>query len=141
MVELTNDDLKALTIFEKLTGASATDLLIGEKSVVFLVAKGDMGRAIGPKGAHITRVRNAFSRQVLVFEESSDMEEFLRAIFSPIAIKNINIHEKNNDKTVYVSVDDKDRGAAIGRNGDRIKLHRELILRKFRCNLRLANTR
>ncbi|MFH1307162.1 MAG: NusA-like transcription termination signal-binding factor [Candidatus Micrarchaeota archaeon] len=139
MVELTNDDLKALSIFEKLTGASATDIYIGEKSVVFLVPKGDMGKAIGPKGAHITRVRQAFSRQVLVFEDKPEMEDFLKSVFAPIAITNINIHEKNNSKTVYVTVDEKDRGAAIGRGGERIKLHRELLMRKFKCNLRLNN--
>lgn len=141
MVELTNDDLKALTLFENLTGAGASDVIISEKAVVFLVSKDQMGKAIGPKGAHITRVRQAFSRQVLVFEDMPDMEAFLKNIFLPIAIKNINIHEKNNTKTAYVSVDEKDRGAAIGRGGDRIKLHRMLIMRKFKCDLRLANAR
>ncbi|MFA5108633.1 MAG: NusA-like transcription termination signal-binding factor [Candidatus Micrarchaeia archaeon] len=137
MVELTNDDLKSLAIFEKLTGASATDVCIGEKAVVFLVASGEMGKAIGPKGAHITRVRQAFGRQVLVFEDTPSMEDFLKSIFAPISITNINIHEKSNTKTVYVTVDDTDRGAAIGRGGDRIKLHRALLMRKFNCNLRL----
>jgi len=141
MVEISNDDLKALALFEDLTGASAADILISEKSVVFLVSAEDMGKAIGSKGSNITKVRQAFSRQVLVFEAKPDLEEFIKHIFAPVGIKNINVHEKNNTKTVYVSVDEKDRGAAIGRGGDRIKLHRELILRRFNCNLRLANPR
>lgn len=141
MVEISNDDLKALALFENITGAAASDILITEKAVIFLVPSEDMGKAIGQKGANITKVRAAFSRQVLVFEDKSDMEEFIKHIFAPISVKNINVHEKNNTKTVYVSVDEKDRGAAIGRGGDRIKLHRELILRKFHCNLRLANPR
>jgi len=141
MVELSNDDLKALSLFENLTGANASDILITDKAVVFLIPSEDMGKAIGLKGANITKVRAAFSRQILVFEDKPDLEEFLKIIFAPINIKNINVYEKNNTKTVYVSVDEKDRGAAIGRGGDRIKLHRELILRKFHCNLRLANPR
>lgn len=141
MVELSNDDLKALALFENITGASALDLMITDKSVVFLVSAEDMGKAIGHKGANITKVRQAFSRQVLVFEANPDMEGFIKHIFAPVGIKNINVHEKNNTKTVYVLVDEKDRGAAIGRGGDRIKLHRELVMRRFNCNLRLANPR
>lgn len=138
MVELTNDDLKALTLFEKLTGACASDIIITESAVVFLVAADQMGRAIGPKGSHVTKVRNAFSRRVLIFEDKTDLEEFIKNIFAPITIKNINIHEKSNNKTVFVTVDEKDRGAAIGRGGDRIKTQRALLKRKFNCDLRLV---
>lgn len=138
MVELSNDDLKALSTFENLTGAPASDILITDSAVIFLVPAGEMGKAIGPRGAHITRVREAFARQVLVFEDHADMEQFLRAIFSPIPITHINIHEKSNSKTVFVSVDEKDRGAAIGKGGNRIKVHRALLQRKFGCDLRLV---
>ena len=138
MMELNNDDLKALSTFEGLTGACASDVVITEHAVVFLVARGDMGKAIGQKGSNITRVRQAFGRQVLVFEENPDMEQFLRSLFAPIPITNINVHEKMNTKTVYVTVDEADRGAAIGHNGDRIKIHRALLLRKFGCDLRLV---
>ena len=141
MVEISNDDLKALALFENLTGASASDILISPKSIVFLVPSEDMGKAIGSKGANITKVRQAFSRQILVFEDKPVLEDFIKHIFAPVSIKNINVHEKNNSKTVFVSVDEKDRGVAIGRGGDRIKLHRELVMRKFHCDLRLANPR
>ncbi len=40
MMELNNDDLKALATFESLTGASASDVVITEHAVVFLVAGG-----------------------------------------------------------------------------------------------------
>ncbi len=138
MVEINNDDLKALDTFENLTGATATDVLIMDSAVVFLVARGEMGKAIGAKGANITRVRQAFSRQVLVFEENPDMEQFLRGLFAPIPITTINVHERSNDKTVYVTVDEKDRGAAIGKSGERIKVQRALLQRKFGCDLRLV---
>jgi N utilization substance protein A len=137
MVELTNDDLKALSTFEDITHVSAADIIITESAVVFLMPKEDMGKAIGAKGANITRVRQAFSRQVLVFEDNADLEQFLRALFSPIAIKSINIHEKSDSKTAYVTVEEKDRGAAIGKGGERIKVQRALLQRKFGCDLRL----
>lgn len=137
MVELTNDDIKCISMFESITGAAVRDCVIADSAVVFLVAPGDLGRAIGKKGANITRVRQAFSRQVLVFEDLDDLEQFVRQLLAPIPITHINMHEKMETKTVYITVDEKDRGTAIGRGGERIKLYRTLLMRKFKCDLRL----
>ncbi|VVB58609.1 KH domain protein [Candidatus Anstonella stagnisolia] len=138
MVELTNDDLKCISTFEELTGASVRDCIIAEDAITFIVAEGDLGKAIGKKGANITRVRQAFGRQVLVFEDSEQMEKFVRSLFAPIAVTNINVHDKMDSKTIYVHVDERDRGTAIGKGGNRIKLARTLVQRKFNCDLRLA---
>jgi transcription antitermination factor NusA-like protein len=74
----------------------------------------------------------------LVFEDNPDIEQFLRSLFAPIPIMNINIHEKMNSKTAYVTVDQAHRGAAIGKGGERIKVQRALLQRKFDCDLRLV---
>lgn len=139
MVELSHDDIKCIAEFESLTGATVKDCLIAENAVAFIVKQGDLGRAIGKKGSNITRVRNSFARQVLVFEDSDDLEQFVRNLFGAIAVKNINVHEKMESKTAFVTVDEQDRGSAIGRDGNRIKLGRALLLRRFNCDLRLVS--
>ncbi|MCX8197177.1 MAG: NusA-like transcription termination signal-binding factor [Candidatus Micrarchaeota archaeon] len=139
MVELSNDDIKCIAEFESITGAAVKDCLITDKAVAFIVAEGQLGKAIGKKGANITRVRQRFARQVLIFEDSSDMQQFIRNLFGQIPIKSINVHEKLDSSTVFVTVDEKDRGSAIGRNGDRIKLARALLQRRFGCDLRLVS--
>lgn len=136
-IEFTNDDIKCISMFESLTGASVRDCVLTDNAVVFLVAQGDLGRAIGKKGSNITRVRQAFNRQVLVFEDKDDLEQFIRELLAPIPVTHINIHENSEGRTVYVTVDDKDRGSAIGKSGERIKIHRLLLNRKFHCDLRL----
>ena len=120
MVELSKDDMKCISSFEQITGAMVKDCLITDTAVAFIVAAGDLGRAIGKKGANITRVRQMFARQVLVFEDSDSMEQFIRNLFGAIPVRNINVHEKMESKTAFVQVDEQDRGTAIGRNGDRI---------------------
>ncbi|MEM4137593.1 MAG: NusA-like transcription termination signal-binding factor [Candidatus Anstonellaceae archaeon] len=137
MLELSNNELKAISIFEKITGVVPSDVYISPNSVVFFVPFSLMGKAIGKKGSKITKVRQAFARQVLIFEETDNLEQFIRNIFNPVNIKNINIHEKMNNKIVYVTIDPNDRGIAIGKNGNRIKLHQALLKRKFNCELRL----
>jgi NusA-like KH domain protein len=76
---------------------------------------------------------------VLVFEDSQGMEQFVRNLFGSVPVKNINVHEKSDSKIAYVTVDEKDRGTAIGRNGDRIKVGRALLQRRFGCDLRLVS--
>ena len=139
MVELSNDEMKCIAAFESETGAVVKDCLITEGAVAFIVKQGDLGRAIGKKGANITRVRQMFARQVLVFEDSEDLQQFIRNLFGQIPVKNINVHEKMETKTAFVSVDGQDRGSAIGKNGERIKLGRALLLRRFNCDLRLVS--
>jgi len=139
MVELSNDEMKCIAAFESVTGAVVHDCLISDDAVSFIVKQGDLGRAIGKQGANITRIRQMFARQVLVFEDSDDMEQFIRNLFGQIAVKNINVHEKMESKTAFVSVDENDRGSAIGRGGNRIKTGRALLMRKFNCDLRLVS--
>jgi N utilization substance protein A len=139
MIELSKDDLRAIAEFEGITGARVRDCLITEAAVAFIVEKGELGKAIGRKGANITRVRQAFARQVLVFEDSEDMEQFVRNLFGNVPVKSMNVHEKMEEKIAYVTVDEKDRGTAIGRSGDRIKVGRALLQRRFGCDLRLVS--
>jgi len=137
LVELNNDELKCLTTFEEVTGAYATDCLLAENGIIFVIKQGDLGKAIGKKGANINRARTAFGKPVFIVEEAAEIEQFIRNLFGTLPIRNINIHEKSNSKTAYVTVDDADRGVAIGKNGDRIKLNRALLVRKFDCDLKL----
>lgn len=139
MVELSHDDIKCIAEFETLTGATVKDCLITPEAVSFIVKQGDLGKAIGKKGSNITRVRQAFARQVLVFEDSDDIGQFIRNLFGQIPVTNINIHEKMESKTAFVSVDERDRGSAIGRDGNRIKTGRQLLMRRFNCDLRLVS--
>ena len=139
MIELSKDDIKCITAFESLTGATVKDFLITDSAVAFVVKQGDLGRAIGKKGANITRVRQMFARQVLVFEDSDDVGQFIRNLFGNVQVKNINIHEKMDSKTAFVGVEGQDRGSAIGKNGERIKLCRALLLKRFGCDLRLVS--
>ncbi|MCX6776774.1 MAG: NusA-like transcription termination signal-binding factor [Candidatus Micrarchaeota archaeon] len=137
MVKLNNDDIKCISLFQQLTGASVRDCVISKESAVFVVSEGELGRAIGKGGSAIMRVKDAFKRKVDVVEHADDPERFVRNIFSSIEIKNLKIEEGDGGKVAYVTVDPRDRGAAIGRNGERVKLARMLVQRYFNMDLKL----
>lgn len=136
-MKLTNDDIKCMTLFQQLTGASARDCVVDKESAIFVVSEGELGRAIGKGGSSIMRVRDAFRRRVEVVEYADDPERFARNIFSAVEIKNLKIDDAGGNKTVQVTVDPRDRGTAIGRNGDKVKMARMLMQRYFNMDLKL----
>lgn len=135
-MKLTNDDIKSISLFEQLTGAVATDCVITESGVVFVVKEGEIGRAIGKNGASINRVRSAFGRQVTVVEKASELSAFVANIFSSIKVK-VDMRQAGEKPIAIVKVDAKDRGNAIGRNGERIKTARMLVERHFGADIKL----
>ncbi|MEW6329093.1 MAG: NusA-like transcription termination signal-binding factor [Candidatus Micrarchaeota archaeon] len=137
MVKLTNEDLKCITLFEQLTGASVVDCLVEPGSAVFIVREGDMGRAIGKSGSAIERVRKAFNRNISVVEHSDKMDRFIANLFPSIPIRDIKVREEGGTRMATISVDAKDRGNAIGRNGEHIKLAKKLLMRHFDTDLKL----
>jgi transcription termination/antitermination protein NusA len=134
-LKLTNDDIKSISLFEQLTGAVATDCVFSDTGVVFVVKEGEIGKAIGKNGSSINRVRTAFGRQVNVVENASELSAFVANIFSTLDIK---VDVRNGEKPLaVVKVDAKDRGNAIGRNGERIKMARMLVQRHFGADIKL----
>jgi transcription termination/antitermination protein NusA len=138
-LKLTNDEIKSISLFEQLTGAAATDCVISDNGVVFVVKEGEIGRAIGKNGSSINRVRSAFGRQVNVVENASELTAFATNIFSGIDVKvDVRDSREGGKQVAIVRVDSKDRGNAIGRNGDRIKMARMLVERHFGADIKLV---
>ena len=138
MVTLSNDEIKCIALFESLTGAVVKDCLIGEQGIAFVIKEGEMGRAIGKGGSTIERARRNFGKQLFVVENAEDVKDFVVNLLRPVPISNLKIQEKNNERTAIVTVDARDRGAAIGKGGERIKMHKALLQRRFNTDLRLA---
>jgi len=138
VVVLSNDEIKCISLFESITGAVAEDCLIEPGRVVFIVKEGHMGRAIGKGGSVINKVREAFKKQVDVFENASTLEGFVRHLFPTVQLKELKILGRDEEKVAQISVSSKDRGAVIGRNGDKIKLARMLLERRYGVKLRLV---
>ena len=136
-MKLTNDEIKCMTLFQQLTGASARDCIVDKETAIFVVSEGELGRAIGKGGSAIMRVRDVFKRKIEVVEYAENPERFVRNIFSAVEIKNLKIDESGVSRMVRVTVDSRDRGTAIGRNGEKVKMARMLMQRYFGMDLRL----
>jgi len=133
-IRLGSEEIKYMTLFENLTGASIKDCVHSDNIMGFLVNQGDMGLAIGKSGSNIEKVKKATGREILVMEFSDDAAEFVRNLFQPIKVRQVRIHSADNEKVAIVEVNRNDRTKAIGHGGHKIKIAKSLANRHHNIN-------
>jgi N utilization substance protein A len=131
-VTLSDDARQYIALFDDETDVPAVDCVVDEEHdrVAFVVPPGTMGQAIGPGGEYVQRVESKIGRDVVVVENADTAAGFVANALAPAAVYNVTVSE--NDTTVaYAEVDSDDRGVAIGKDGQRIELARQLAQRHF----------
>ncbi len=116
VAKLTADEMWYVTTFEDVTGATVKDCIGGPEEIIFVVKKGDMGLAIGKKGANINRVRKALNKKIGVIEHSDDPVEFVKKLFHSFRVEDGQI-DSVNSKVVRIHIDERDKRMAIGIRG------------------------
>ncbi|MBI5253082.1 MAG: NusA-like transcription termination signal-binding factor [Euryarchaeota archaeon] len=119
-MKLSAGEIGYIALFEKITGATAKDCITDEEEnkILFVVKKGDMGLAIGKKGANIQRVRQAIGKKIEVIEYSEDPVEFVKNIFHPLRVNNVSI----SNNVARVDLDDRDKVVIGRRNIQKAKM-------------------
>lgn len=133
-ITISEDDMRLIAQFENLTGAGARDCVVDEKfsRILFVINPGEMGLAIGKKGASVKKASDAFGKKVEVVEYNTDKVQFLRNCFLPVQIQVVTF-EKDEDgaEVAYIEVQPDDRGLAIGKEGRNIIKAKRLAFRQF----------
>ncbi len=137
MVELNEDDLKMFSSFERVTHVMPTDYVSTASSLVFLVDKDVLGKAIGKKASNIEKLKRVFRKRVIVVADSDEPEGFLRSFFGNVGIHDIESRNVMGEVAIVMTVAEKDRGIAIGRDGERIKAAKTLLKKKFNATVHL----
>ncbi|NOR78425.1 MAG: NusA-like transcription termination signal-binding factor [Methanophagales archaeon] len=133
-VKLDTEGIRYIGIFESITGAGVKDCVVNSEAnkVILVVKKGDMGLAIGKGGSNITKVKDMIRKDIEVVEHSTDAKEFIENLFRPAEIKSVELLTDDNGKScAYVAVLTKQKGIAIGKNGERIKKVKLLVKRNL----------
>ena len=131
MVELTNDDLLYFSEFEKITGTMPVDYVNMPTILIFLVEQQHLGKCIGKQGSTIQKLKDRFRKKVVVMPNVSDVEMFVKWYFNNITVVSTEVQNIMGESNVIVRIDEKDRGLAIGRDGERIKALKEILKTKF----------
>lgn len=129
-IKLDADTLRLMTLFENVTGAQVKDCLEEEDRVTFVVVEGDVGKAIGKQASNLHKLRDILRKDVEVVGWAAEREKFLANVFHRYKVEKIEVEERR-DGTVRakITVDPREKGRAIGREGRNIKLARTLAKR------------
>lgn len=132
-VTLSQTEMQYITIFQGIVNVTIKDCILDEEDnkIIFVVAEGQAGIAIGRRGMNINRLKELIAKNVEVIEYSSNPQIFIKNCFLPIPVKEIKLQERRNGTIARVKVDNKDKGKAIGRNGKNINKVKKLVSRQF----------
>jgi len=151
-IKFDRKSMELISLFNNLSGAIIKDCLTFESPennseiIIFLVKKEDVGKAIGKAGEHVKDLMNKLQKKIDVIPYSEKLEQFIQFILNTsknsISVQDIEIKEnKNEKKTVIISVKPQDRGKAIGKEGSMIRKIKLLVTRHFEVDNVIINTK
>lgn len=131
-VKLTSEELRYIALLQDLTGVSVHDCIVSEENntVIYIVAPGQAGLAVGKGGANVKRLSKILGKRIEVVEYADDLEGLVRNLFLPARVLNTRLVSVNSKKVLYVTVDPKDKGVAIGKDGRNVVKAR-LVLKRY----------
>jgi len=133
-IKLSSDQLSLMSMFQGMTGATARDCVIDDKRdrVIFIVAQGQMGLAIGRDGASVKKIERAVRRPVEVVEWADDIEGLVKNSLGAKFVQEVRVSDRlDGTKGVVVIVDSRKKGAVLGLGGKNAEKVRLLAKRYF----------
>jgi N utilization substance protein A len=119
--------MRYIALFESITGATVKDCIVDNdiNRIIFVIKEGDVGMAIGKGGKNIHILEKMTGKKHEIIEHSENPTQFIKNALRPAKVDEIRISERKDGKTIaVVSVNPRDKGVAIGKNGrnaDRIR--------------------
>ncbi len=117
------------SLMEKVTRAKVKDCFTDEEGTIFfVVAPGEIGKAIGKGASNIKRLQQELQRKIRVIEYHENVVEFVKNIIYPLRVQSI-IEEQ--DAVVIKDSNRKTKSALIGRGGKNLQLTNRAVKRFF----------
>jgi N utilization substance protein A len=126
--------MRYIALFESITSATVKDCIIDDalNRIIFIIKEGDIGVAIGKRGKNIRLLENMTGKKHEIIEHSEIPAQFIKNALKPARVREIRISQRSDGKTIaVVSVNPKDKGVAIGKNGRNAERIRFLAKRYF----------
>ncbi len=133
-ISFTGEMLGYIKIFEKITKTQVKDCLETPEKIIFIVMPHQGSKAIGKGGVTATKLRELLKKNVQIIEFSEDPKIFLRNIFWPYGVQDVEIEDRGKIIHATVTVKPENKARAIGKNGANLDLARRIVNRHFEIN-------
>ena len=133
-IKSTSREMRYIALFQSITGATVKDCIVDTdlNRIIFVVKEGSIGMAIGKRGKNIHMLEKMTGKKHEVIEHSDNPTQFIKNALKPAKVDEVRITERMDGKTIAViSVNPKDKGVAIGKNGRNAERIRFLAKRYF----------
>jgi len=133
-IRLTSKEMSYIALFENITSATARDCIVDDElnRIIFVVKEGDLGVAIGKNGKNIRLLERMTGKKHEIIEHADKPDQFIRNALKPARVNEVRITERLDGKSIaVVSVNPRDKGVAIGKNGRNAERIRFLAKRYF----------
>jgi len=133
-IKFTSLEMRFIALFQSITGATVKDCIVDSdlNRIIFVVKEGNIGMAIGKGGKNIHLLEKMTGKKHEVIEHSDNPAQFIKNALKPAKVDEVRITERMDGKTIAViSVNPRDKGIAIGKNGRNAERIRFLAKRYF----------
>jgi N utilization substance protein A len=136
-IKFTSLEMRFIALFQSITGATVKDCIVDSdlNRIIFVVKEGNIGMAIGKRGKNIHLLEKMTGKKHEVIEHSDNPAQFIKNALKPAKVDEVRITERMDGKTIAViSVNPRDKGIAIGKNGRNAERIRFLAKRYFQIH-------
>ena len=128
-IMLSTEEMQIITLASRIIKTDIIDCINTEEMMIFVIRKGFLGIAIGPKAKNLDRLRNSFKKNIKFVEYDRDKEKFIINLFKPYKINNIIFDVVGDNTIAKVEVERRDKSKIIGKEGRNIEIIRNLAKR------------
>jgi transcription termination/antitermination protein NusA len=134
-MELSPEALEYFNVFESFTGVMPLEMVEARGALFFVVPSEKIGLVLAGHGKKIEELKLKVDRNIYVVADADDEMSFLRNLFNNVHILDTNDENIMGEKTLYLTVDEKDKSRALGKGKARLEGAKELMKRKFNVSL------
>ena len=118
-----------ISLFEAITRVHAKDCFDDNGRLVFVVQKGEIGKAIGKQGCNIKIMEDKLKKKIRIVEFEDDVVDFVRNMIAPLRVEGI----ADDDGMIMIKGNDtKTKGLLIGRESQNMKRLGSVVRRYFK---------
>lgn len=133
-IMLTDLEMQYIDLLQGMTGTTVKDCIIDKERnrIIFLVAEGQAGLAVGKNGIYVKSLRKLLKKDIEIIEYSESLEELIRNSLFPAQVESVRLKKTpQGKKIVIVKVKPEHKGLAIGREGRTIARAKLVAKRYF----------